>query len=90
MTYFLLGPLSIAMFPSLWLPVLCFSEDTNIILANGITIPIKNIKIGTLLKDDSVVTGVHHFLRLNIDMVCLRKIIILNNKNYSTCYTNKG
>ena len=92
MTYFLLGPLSIAMFPSLWLPVLCFSEDTNIILANRITTPIKNVKIGTLLKGDSVVTGVHHFLRLNIDMVSIGgdKISKFHITKYNGKYINSG
>lgn len=65
MTYFLLGPVSFKMFPSIWLPVLCFAPDTKVRNKLGNYIPINKIKIGDILFNDHQVTAVHRFLNLS-------------------------
>ena len=65
MTYFLLGPVSFGMFPSLWLPVLCFSPDTLVKDNYGNLIKINKIKIGDILFNNQKVTAVYRFLNLS-------------------------
>ena len=65
MTYFLLGPVSFGMFPSLWLPVLCFSPDTRVKDNYGNLIKINKIKIGDTLFNKQKVTAVYRFLNLS-------------------------
>ena len=49
-SFFLLGPMSYLMFPSLWYCVFCFHPNTQISLENGSTKPIKNIRLGDNLE----------------------------------------
>ena len=65
-TFFLLGPLSVSLFPSLWFCA-CFSEDTKVKLSNNCFKNIKDVSIGDNLKDDYV-EGILVFKNKNRDI----------------------
>lgn len=64
MTYFLMGPISFGMFPSIWAPVLCFSPEFKLKI-NEKYVNIKDIRLGDFLENNNRVTGYHYFLNLN-------------------------
>ena len=79
MTYFLLGPISFKMFPSLWLPILCFDPNTHIKDKNGIFKPISNINIGDILWNNNKVKGIYKFLNLSNIQSLIGSDIVSNN-----------
>ena len=79
MTYFLLGPISFKMFPSLWLPVFCFSPEFDVKLLDNTLKPISKIKIGDHLYGDGTVTGIYNFLNINKDQSKIQDGIVSNN-----------
>jgi hypothetical protein len=79
MTYFLLGPVSIKMFPSLWLPVLCFAPNTPIYIKKNQIVKIENIKLGNKLLNGEKVIGILVFLNLHKDLYNLDGDIVSGN-----------
>lgn len=59
-SYFLLGPFSFLAFPSLWHCVFCFGGTTPILMSDGSTRPISQIRIGDKAKG-GLVTGILQF-----------------------------
>lgn len=84
MTYFLLGPISFKMFPSLWLPVFCFNKDFKIKTNQGIT-EISNIKLGDKIFGGGVVKGIYNFLNLNPQQCLVSDGLISRNHIIYNC-----
>lgn len=63
-TFFLLGPLSAAMFPSLWKCALCFGPNCKIVLNDEKKVPISDIELATNLAVGHV-TGKIVFYQAN-------------------------
>ena len=54
-TFFLLGPMSFLMFPSLWKCALCFQGNTKIVLKNLTTVAISEIPLAAALETGQVI-----------------------------------
>lgn len=54
----------------------CFDENTKIVLKNGKKIKIKNIKLGSILKDGSIVTSKMKILNTNKEMYNINGVIV--------------
>ena len=59
-TFFMVGPLSFAMFPSLWHCLFCFHPDTQILKTSVKSVPIQYVSLGESLHGDdyNLVSGI--------------------------------
>lgn len=62
----------------------CFDEDTGITLYNGISVPIKYIFVGDILKNGDVVTAAIKVAAKNLDMYNLDGIIVSETHKIKT------